>query len=93
MDTERAYHGRKGWSDFWHTFHAAWETIAISVDRIEDLGAQLLVLGTFHGNGHGSGVDVTRQSGWVVTFQGDLVATSHSFASWDEALEAVGLSE
>ncbi len=93
MDTAEVYRGREGWSEFWHTFHAAWESIAVSVDRIEDLGEQLLVLGTFQGTGEGSGVDVTRQSGWVVSFHDGLMAQTQSFARWHEALEAVGLSE
>ena len=93
MDTDGVYLGREGWLEFWHVFRAAWESIAISVERIEDLGEQLLVLGTFHGDGHGSGVEVTRKSGWLVTFRDGLVTQIQAFASWHEALEAVGLRE
>jgi ketosteroid isomerase-like protein len=93
MDTEDAYYGRDGYSEFWHVFHTPWERITISVERIEDLGEQVLVLGTFHGRGHGSGVEVTRQSAWLLTFRDGLVAQIRSFANWDEALEAAGLRE
>ncbi len=93
MDTERTYRGREGYSEFWHTFREAWETITVNVERIEDLGEQVLVLGTFHGRGHGSGVGVTREAAWLVTLRDGLFAQSRTFVSWAEALEAAGLTE
>jgi ketosteroid isomerase-like protein len=94
MDTERTYHGREGWTDFWHTFRAAWESISVNIERFEDLGDdRVLVLGTFHGKGHGSGVDVTREAAWISTVRDGLFAQSRTFVSWAEALEAAGLSE
>ena len=93
MDTEGVYRGREGWVEFWHTFRAAWESITIRVERIDDLGEQVLVLGTFHGRGHGSGVEVTRESAWLQTFRDGLLAQTRTFTSWDEALEAAGLRE
>jgi ketosteroid isomerase-like protein len=93
MDTEKTYRGREGWSEFWHTFREAWESITISVERIEDLGEQVLILGTFHGRGQGSGVEVTREAAWIVTPRDGLFAWSRTFVSWAEALQAAGLSE
>jgi ketosteroid isomerase-like protein len=94
MDTESVYRGREGYSEFWHTFRAAWENLTISVERIEDhLGEQVLVLGIFHGRGHGSGVEVTRESAWLTTLRDGLLAQMQTFASWTAALEAAGLSE
>jgi hypothetical protein len=93
MDTESTYRGREGWSEFWHTFSEAWESITVNVERIEDLGEQVLVLGTFHGRGHGSGVEVTREAAWITTLCDGLFAESRTFVSWAEALEAAGLSE
>jgi ketosteroid isomerase-like protein len=93
MDTEKTYRGREGWSEFWHTFREAWESITVNVERIEDLGEQVLILGTFHGRGHGSGVDVTREAAWISTLLDGLFAQSRTFGSWAEALEAAGLSE
>src|ERR1044072_118319 len=86
MDMEDVYRGREGWSAFWHRFHAAWESITIHIERIEDLGERALVLGNFDGRGQGSGVEVTRQSAWLVTCRDGLVADISSFASWDDAL-------
>ena len=93
MDTQRVYRGRQGWVEFWHTFRDAWESITIRVERMEDLGEQVLVLGTFHGRGFGSGVGVTRESAWLLTAHDGLVVQIRAFASWDEALEAAGLSD
>ena len=93
MDTERTYRGCEGWSEFWHTFREAWESITVNVERIEDLGEQVLVLGTFHGSGHASGVEVTRESAWIVTLRDGLLAQSRTIVSWAAALEAAGLSE
>src|SRR4029078_9885783 len=42
MDTEGTYHGREGWSEFWSTFQAAWESITVDLCAIEDLGDQVL---------------------------------------------------
>jgi ketosteroid isomerase-like protein len=93
VDTEGVYRGREGWSEFWHTFHAAWENITVTVERTEDLGEQVLVLGTFHGEGRGSGVEVTREAAWLTTLRDGLFAHTQTFASQADALEAAGLSE
>jgi ketosteroid isomerase-like protein len=93
MDTQPIYHGREEWTNFWSTFHAAWEQITISIQRIENVGDRVLVLGTFHGTGHESGVEVSVEAAWLARVKDGLVAVMHSFASWDEALEAAGLSE
>ncbi len=94
MDTQPVYHGPEGWTDFWHTFHEAWEQITISIERIEDVGDdRVLVSGTFHGTGRGSGVEATVESAWLVKVKDGLIAVNHSFARRDEALEAAGLTE
>jgi ketosteroid isomerase-like protein len=93
MDTEKTYRGREGWTEFWHMFREAWESITINVKRTEDLGGQVLILGTFHGKGHGSGVEVTREAAWIVTVRDGLFAQSRTYVSWADAIEAAGLSE
>src|SRR5687768_127558 len=85
-DTARIYRGRQGWIDFWKTFRAAWERLTISIDRIEDLGDRVLVLGTFHGRGSGSGVDVTAKAAWLLTLDGGMLVHTTAFAEWAEAL-------
>ena len=93
MDTQSVYRGKEGWTEFWHAFRAAWEDITIEVERLEDLGDQVLVLGTFHGRGRGSGVEVTRESAWIQTLSNGLIVHTQTFTSRAEALSAAGLSE
>jgi ketosteroid isomerase-like protein len=93
MDTQAVYRGREGFIDFWNTFQAAWESITISIERIEDLGDRVLTLGIFHGRGRGSGAKASVEAAWLGTLRDGLIVHLLTFASWDEALEAAGLSE
>jgi uncharacterized protein len=93
MDTQPVYRGHDGYTEFWNGFQAAWERITISTERIEDLGDRVLVLGTFHGKGRESGVEASTKAAWLVTMKDGLIYINRSYAGWDEALEAAGLSE
>jgi ketosteroid isomerase-like protein len=92
-DTEPVYRGRQGWVDFWNTFQAAWENITISIERIEDLDDRVLTLGTFHGRGRGSGVEVDAETAWLHTIKNGLVVDHRSFGTSKEALGAAALRE
>jgi ketosteroid isomerase-like protein len=93
-DTEAIYRGREGYVDFWKTFREPWESITIGVERIEDLGDRVLVLGYFHGRGRGSGVEVGREAAFLTRFRSDGLAVHiRTFANWTEALEAAGLAQ
>jgi ketosteroid isomerase-like protein len=70
MDTQRVYRGRSGFEEFWATFRAAWKDVRISVDRMEDLGDQVLTLGTIRGTGVESGVEVHGEAAWLHTVGG-----------------------
>jgi ketosteroid isomerase-like protein len=93
MDTQQTYRGREGFVDFWRGFQAAWEEITVSIERIEDLGDRVLTLGTFHGKGGESGVEVDAEAAWLHTVRDGLIVHLRSFATWKEALAAAGLSE
>jgi ketosteroid isomerase-like protein len=93
MDTRPAYRGKEEWTEFWHAFRAAWEDIAIEVERVEDLGNQVLVLGRFHGRGRGSGVEVARESAWIQRLSDGLIVHTRTFADWAEALRQSGLEQ
>src|SRR5437660_1469446 len=58
MDTQRTYRGRAGMVEFWGEFRAAWEEIAVEIERMEDLDDRVLTLGGFQGRGGESGVHV-----------------------------------
>jgi ketosteroid isomerase-like protein len=93
MDTQQTYRGREGFVDFWRGFQAAWEEITVSIERFEDLGDRVLTLGTFHGKGGESGVEVDAEAAWLHTVRDGLIVHLRSFATWKDALEAAGLSE
>jgi hypothetical protein len=57
---------------------------------VDDLIVALL---TFVGSGRGSGVEVSLRVGQVLTVADRRVSKLVSTPDWDEALEAVGLSE
>ena len=93
MDTQQVYRGREEYVDFWREFRAAWEEITIGIERIEDLDNRVLTLGTPHGRGVESGVEVNAEAAWLHTIKDGLIVHTQSFATWKEALEAAGLSE
>jgi ketosteroid isomerase-like protein len=90
MDTQPVYYGPEGYADFWHTFHEAWEQLTIGIERIEEVGGRVLVLGIFHGRGRGSGVETSDEAAWLVTLNDGLLTLIHSFASWEQGLRAAG---
>jgi ketosteroid isomerase-like protein len=90
LDTQTVYRGREGWTEFWHAFRAAWDEITIEVERFEAFGDRVLVAGTFHGRGRGSGIEVTRESAWIQTLRDGLIVRAETFASSSEALEQIG---
>jgi ketosteroid isomerase-like protein len=45
------------------------------------------------GRGRGSGLEVDNRIAWVWTFRGNQAVRLVVYEEWDEALEAVGLSE
>ena len=93
MDTQRVYRGPAGFVDFWGAFQVAWEEITVSIERMEDLDDRVLTLGTFHGRGGGSGVEVNAEAAWLHTIKDGLIVHLRSFSTWKEALEAAGLRE
>ena len=92
-DLNAVIRGKEGWRRFSETWREAWEDITVEVERIEDLGDRIVTLLTFDGRGRGSGVEVSLRVGHVATVREGRVSKLVSIASWDETLEAVGLSE
>jgi ketosteroid isomerase-like protein len=92
-DINEVYRGKAGWRRFAETWREAWEDITVRVDRIEEVDDHIVALLTFDARGRGSGVEVSLQLGQVATVREGKVAKLVSTPSWDEALEAAGLSE
>jgi ketosteroid isomerase-like protein len=92
-DLDPVYRGKEGWRRFAQTWQEAWEHITVRVERIEDLDDGIVALLTFDGTGRGSGVEVSVRVGHVATVTEGRMSKLVSIASWEEALEAVGLRE
>ena len=86
--------GGRGAVELWNAMRGPWEDqgLHIAVERIEDLGDTVLALETMRASGGSSGVPVAIKWAHVITFSnGDQHI--RSYATWDEALKAVGLEE
>jgi len=92
-DLSTAICGKEGWTRFAESWREAWEDITVKVERVEDLDDRIVTLLTFDGTGRGSGVKVSLRVGHVASVREGRLSKLVSFASWAEALEAVGLSE
>jgi ketosteroid isomerase-like protein len=92
-DIDPVIRGKEGWRRFAETWREAWEDITVTVGRIEDLDDRIVALLTFAGTGRGSGVEVSVRVGHVATVTEGRVSKLVSITGWEEALEAVGLSE
>ena len=90
---EDVYRGRAGWEAFLDDWFQAWESQRVTVKRMQDLGDQVLVLVVSEVRGKGSGVTVEVETAHLWTLRGGLVVRGVVYSSWQQALEAVGLSE
>jgi ketosteroid isomerase-like protein len=88
------YRGREGALELWDAMRAPWDSqgFHFEIGRVEDLGETVLALATIRARGNQSGVEVAREWAHVVTYRGGDQQT-RNYASWEEALEAVGLRE
>src|SRR2546423_4875619 len=84
--------GHEGALELWNTLRGPWDDQDphIDVERIEDLGVQVLALLTMRASGESSGVPVAIRWAHVITSNGDDQRI-RSYASWGDALQAVGL--
>jgi hypothetical protein len=65
----------------------------LTIDEIRSVSSErLLVLGAVHFRGRASGAEFDQPMGWLVDFEGELVAALHNIAGHDAAIEAAGLT-
>lgn len=92
-DVGEAIHGRSATADFMRSFRGLWADLRLETNRIEAVDeSRVLSLGTFHARGR-DGVEVQRPVGYVYSFREGQCVEAAAYASWEEALEAVGLPE
>jgi len=92
-DLDTSYHGHEGVRVFWNAMLAPWGSFRIDVERIVEGNECAAVAIRFRAKGKGSGVLTDLRQGHVARFTDGQIADHSAYASWEEALEAAGLSE
>ena len=86
------YHGADGLASYFRDSDV-WEVLNLDVQEFRDLGDRVLVAGTFHARGGGSGAEIHASYFAAFFVSGGKLARVLSFRTEAEALEAVGLRE
>jgi ketosteroid isomerase-like protein len=87
-----AYHGPEGLARYFRDADV-WDLLNLEAQEFRDLGDRVLVVGTFHARGGGSGVEIHVPYYSAFFSGGGKLARVLSFRTEDEALRAVGLRE
>jgi ketosteroid isomerase-like protein len=84
FDLEGVYRGKDGYRRFWTTWREAWESITITVERIEAIGRDR-VRGqvTFDAKGNESGADVSLKATHVFTIRNGRFARLETIPGWE----------
>src|SRR5215207_11387833 len=86
------YHGADGLASYFRDSDV-WEVLNLDVQEFRDLSDRVLVVGTFHARGGGSGAEIHAPYFSAFFVSGGKLARVLSFRTEAEALEAVGLRE
>jgi ketosteroid isomerase-like protein len=86
------YDGAEGLADYFQDADV-WEVLNLDVEEFRDLGDRVLVVGTFHARGGGSGAQLRAPYYSAFFFSEGKLARVLSFRTEGEALEAAGHSE
>jgi ketosteroid isomerase-like protein len=70
-----------------------WEVFRFDETEIRDLGDTVLWLGHVHVKGDASHVELDQEFATKCVVRGGKLVRARSFLSWQEAIEAAGLSE
>jgi len=92
-DMESVYRGQSEIMKWWRLWRPTWESLRYEITRIEDFGECLLCQIAIKARGRDSGIDVNDERVHLFDFTEGQISRVRSFAAWDEALEAAGLSE
>jgi ketosteroid isomerase-like protein len=84
--------GLQGWFEFWRAWLTPWESFEYTPKRGRDGGDRVVVELVQRGRLTG-GPDYATHISNLWTFEGERVVRLQMFVTWDDALEAAGLSE
>ena len=90
----KVHRGIEATSGAWFDFLSAFSALSIEAREIRDAGDQVVVDQVFHGSGRGSGIPLgDAPGGGLFTLRDGKVIRFQGFLTFQEALEAAGLSE
>jgi ketosteroid isomerase-like protein len=94
MPEARVYYGHDGVREFWRSWVGTWDDFDFQLEQAIDGGGDQVVTSVHQvGSGRGSGVAVEQRFGQVWTVRSGRIVRFRAFPSFEEALEALGLSE
>ena len=73
-------------------FFGMWEAVRWEIDELREVGDHVAASTTNYLRGR-DGIEVTARTPWVWTFRDGSIVRQCVYQEWQEALEAVGLSE
>jgi ketosteroid isomerase-like protein len=85
--------GHEGVRSLFREWSEAWQSFEDDCEELIDAGEHVVSVVTRRGRGRASGADTTARRGGVWTLRDAKIVRVVWFASPEEALEAVGLSE
>jgi ketosteroid isomerase-like protein len=73
-------------------FFGMWEAVRWEIDELREVGDHVAASTTNYLRGR-DGIEITARTPWVWTFRDGSIVRQCGYQEWQEALEAVGLSE
>ena len=87
-------HGPEEIRRFWEALDETFDELWLDPQEFVDCGDQVATRLLYHARGKGSGAKIDGELyHQVITFRGETVVRIEYFASWPEALQAVGRAE
>jgi ketosteroid isomerase-like protein len=83
------YRGAEGLASYFRDSDV-WQVLNLDIEEFRDLGDKLLVVGTFHARGGGSGAEIHTSYYSAFFMSGGRLARVLSFRTEAQALEAMG---
>ena len=93
FDLDPVYHGPAGFRKGLETWFDGWAEFQAKLVGVIDLGDRILLLHEYTGTGARSGMRVKQRNAQIYTLRRGWITEMRDYWDWDEALEAVGLSE
>ena len=87
------YRGHEGYAKWLADWGKAWGAFSLGAERFIDAGDKVVIVSQLTATGRGSGVEVKRRDGMVLTIRDGKTIRLDYYNNVPQALKAVGLSE